>query len=264
MRAADGLWYGGTEGFYKDTLVSLTSYSMGNLVSLEASVFLLNAFLMLFSFALIFYLFKNLKSKEAFQNPVLLLLILLIIPVGLNIFSHHFLETKYLINRTALFYFPLFMIGFAFLVKENKWKYTEVFMRGSVVLFSFLALLNFYNNYNFYSAINWPYDSRTTEVLEFINEKGKKENKVFILDSTVMFSSALKYYQWKKKYKYVVYAKEQPDNLDKSLADYFLFYEKPVVEVNYDPTQERVTLYPRKKVLYFKKEGIALLSNLRE
>ncbi len=264
LRELGGFWYGGNDGFYQDTLISLVAYSMGNLVSMEAIVLLLNVFLILFFLALIFSLFKNLKSKKVLQSPVLILLVLLFIPFGLNIFSHHFLETKYLVNRTALFYFPLFMIGFAFFIRENKWEYTLVFMRGSIALFSLLALFNFYKNSNLYCTIIWPFDSRTTEVLNYINEKGKQQNKIFILDSTVMFSSALKYYDWKKKYKYVVYAKDQPDNLDKSLADYFLFYEKSLTDVDYDPTKEEVNLYPRDKVLYFEKEGIALLSNLRK
>ena len=264
LRTSDGFWYGGNDGFYQDTLVSLAAYSMGNMVSMETTILLINIFLLLFFLLLIFSFFKNLKSKKVWQSPVLILLVLLFIPFGLNIFSHHFLETKYLVNRTALFYFPLFLLGFAFLVRENKWKHTLVFMQGSIALFSFLSVFNFYQNSNLYCTINWPFDSRTTEVLNYINEKGKQQNKVFILDSTVMFSSALKYYHWKKKYKYVVYAKDQPDNLDKSLADYFLFYEKSVAEVNYNPAQEEVNLYPRDKVLYFEKEGIALLSNLRE
>ncbi|MFK8009959.1 MAG: hypothetical protein AB8H03_26635 [Saprospiraceae bacterium] len=264
MRMANSFWYGGDNGFYEDTLVSLTAYSMGNLVSFEAVILWLNIFLILFFLALIFSLFNNLKSKKLLQSPVLILLVLLFIPFSLNIFTHHFLETKYLINRTGLFYYPLFMIGFAFFIRENNWKHTLIFMRGSIGLLSFLSLINFYKNSNLYCTINWPFDSRTTEVLNYINEKGKQQNKILILDSTAMFSSALKYYHWKKKYKYVVYAKDQPDNLDKSLADYFLFYERPLAEVDYDPNQEEVNLYPREKVLYFKKEGIVLLSNLRE
>ncbi|MFK7776083.1 MAG: hypothetical protein AB8F94_28435 [Saprospiraceae bacterium] len=264
LRAAGGFWYGGTEGFYQDTLVSLVSYSTGNLISIEGIILILNLFLFLFFVALLFFIFKKDKTKFAFRNPVIVLLFLIVIPFCLNIFLHHFLETKFLINRTALFYFPLFMFGFAFLIRENNWKSTMIFMRGSIVLFSVLALFNFYKTSNLYCTINWPFDSRTAEVLNYINEKGKEQNKVFILDSTVMFSSALKYYQWKGKYKNVVYAKNQPDNLDESLADYFLYYEKSLADVDYDPTQEEVNLYPRDKVLYFEKEGIALLSNLRK
>lgn len=264
LRAVDGFWYGGIIGFYEDTLVSLTSYSMGNLISLEGTILILNLFLFLFLVAFFFFLLKKEKVKIIFRKPVIVLLFLIVIPFCLNIFLHHFLDTKFLINRTGLFYFPLFILGFAFLVRENNWKSTKVFMQGSVVLFSILAMFNFSSNANLYGTISWPFDSRTTEVLDFINKKGKEQNKIYILDSTVMFSSALKYYQWKGKYKNVVYAKDQPDNLDKSLADYFLFYEKSVVEINYDPTQEEVNLYPRDKVLYFEKEGIALLSNLRK
>ncbi len=264
LRTKGGFWYGGSEGFYQDTLVSLTSYSLGNSVSKEASIFTLNLFLGLFFLAIIMVAFKKVFTKKIFESTSVVLMVLLIVPFCLNIFFHHFLETKFLIDRTALFYFPLFILGLGFLIRENKWKLTMIFMRGSFVIFSFLSLLNFYKNANFYCTINWPFDSRTAEVLNYINEKGKEQNKIFILDSTVMFSSALRYYQWKKKYQYVVYAKEQTDNLDKSLADYFLYYEKPVVEVNYDPSLEQVTMYPREVVLHFEKEGIALLSNLRE
>lgn len=262
LRAVDGLWYGGDIGFYQDTLLSLTAYSLGNLISLDGTVLILNMFLFLFFLAFLFSFFQ--KTKMILQSPIWIFLFLILIPFGVNIFTHYFFGTKYLINRTALFYYPLLMIGFAFFVRENRWPHTLVFMRGSILIFSFLSLFNFYQNSNLYCTINWPFDSRTKEVLNYINEKGKQENKVFILDSTVMFSSALKYYHWKKKYKYVVYAKEQTDNLDKSLADYFLFYEKSLVEIDYDPNQEEVSLYPRDKVLYFEKEGIALLSNLRE
>lgn len=264
LRAKGGFWYGGSEGFYQDTLVSLTSYSLGNSVSKEASIFTLNLFLGLFFLSIIMVVFKEVFTKKIFESTSIILMVLLIVPFCLNVFSHYFLETKFLIDRTALFYFPLFILGLGFLIRENKWNSTMIFMRGSIVIFSLLSLFNFYQNANLYCTISWPFDSRTVEVLDYVNEKGKEQNKIFILDSTVMFSSALRYYQWKKKYKHVVYAKEQTDNLDKSLADYFLYYEKPVLEVNYHPSQEQVTLYPRDVVLHFEKEGIALLSNLKE
>lgn len=264
LRAINGLWYGGNEGFYEDTLVSLTAYSLGNLVSNEGTKFILNIFLLLLFLGVIIFLFNQVFLPSKKRSNVIILLLLLVVLIGSNVFLHHFLQTKYLINRTAMAYYPLLILIFGFLIKENKNQILHNLQNVILLLFSGLCFFNFYQNANFYCTINWPFDSRTTEVLDYINEQGKQQNKVFILDSTVMFSSVLKYYQWKKKYKYVVYAKDQPDNLDKSLADYFLFYEKPVTEVNYDPTQELVTLFPRDKVLYFKKEGISLLSNLRK
>lgn len=264
LREVDGLWYGGENGFYEDTLVSLMSYSLGNVVSHEGTIFILNVFLFFLFFGITIFIISQVFYSKKIEGYAILLLLLLIIPISLNIFLHHFLATKYLINRTALFYYPIFILTFGFLIEENRFHFLQSFQNVILLFFSCLCFLNFSRNANFYYTLNWPFDSRTKEVLNYINEKGKEQNKVFILDSTFMFSSVLKYYQWKKKYKYVVYAKDQPDNLDKSLADYFLFYEKSAKEVNYDPRNEMVTLYPRDKVLYFKKEGVLLLSNLKK
>lgn len=207
---------------------------------------------------------KKGKRRALLKVPALTLLSILVLTVTANLFSNYFLGTKFLINRTAIFYYPFFILTLVFLLNENNNKHTYLFTNGILGLFCFLSVFNFQKNLNVNSTINWSFEAPIPEVLDYINEKGKAEGKVYILDSTVMFQSSLNYYHWKKRYPNVVYAKDQPDHLDQSLADYFLHLKKPLEDVNYYPEKETVNLYPRQTVLNFEKEGVVLLSNLKK
>ncbi|MFK7810204.1 MAG: hypothetical protein AB8F74_20545 [Saprospiraceae bacterium] len=263
LRTEKALWYGGIDNFYTDTLYTLTDSSMGFSNNSTLVFVVLNSFLIMFFIAFIFSKLFNKKENHFSENPSTIIFSILLICIFSNITLHFLFGFKYLIHRTALMYFPLFMMALVFLINDNKEKYSSLFLQISMTILLIGSVINFQNHYNYYTTITWFYDAPVTKALDYINEKGKAENKIFILDSTVLFKGSLQYYHWKRKYKHVVYIKEQPDNLDKSLADYFLYLEKPLSDLDYNPKEEQVAKYKRPRVLHFEKEGVVLLSNLR-
>ena len=264
LRSANSLWYGGAESLYGDTLYSLVDYSLANQASINTNFLILNILILFFVFALLFYLISNYKTKNIWTQPPVLFTMLLIIPLCINFFLHHMVGTKLLINRTALFYLPLFALALAFTIKHNRIKNTSLFMNGVYVLIVFLSVFNLQKNVNLHRTISWFFEGPIPEVLTYLNEKGRSENKIFILGSSVMFKSSLSYYQWKQQYKHVVFDRNLDGNLDKSMADYYLHLTKPLADIDYDPSRDKVNRYPRKAILKFREEGVVLLSNLKK
>ncbi|MFK7810202.1 MAG: hypothetical protein AB8F74_20535 [Saprospiraceae bacterium] len=262
LKAGDALWYGGTNNFYTDTLYTLVDSSIGFANDPSLVYKILNSLLILFIAAVIFYFFSNKKERTLNSSPASILLLILTTCILGNIALHLLFDVKFLIHRTALIYFPLIITTLIFLISENKEKYSTYFMQGTMSLFLIAATFNFQQHYNYYSTISYFYDAPVTEVLEFIDKKGKAENKIYILDSTAIFKGSLRYNHWRKKYPNVVYIKDQPDNLDESFADYFLYLERPLSDFDYHPLKEQVIEYPRPVVMHFKKEGVVLFSNI--
>lgn len=255
------LWYGGERGFFEDTLYTLVDSSLGFRSDPELVIIVLKIVLILFFCACILSILFGKEEKHSFRKPSLILFFTLGVCIISNILSHQLLDAKFFIHRTALIYFPLFMSTLVFLINDNLEKYSSIIMQ--ITLFGILvgATINFQQHYNYYATISWFYDAPVTKVLDYINEKGKTENRIFILDSTIIFRGSLQYYHWKRKYKNIVYLKDQPDNLDESFADYFLYMEIPLEDCNYNPSNELVRMYQRPIVLHFEKEGVLLLSN---
>ena len=263
LRAAESLWYGGTQNSYSDTLNSLMNYSLAQATESATVTVVLNVFLLLLLALLALFFFTNFIKKTKLPLAPLIFITLFLGPLAINTFLHYTLDTKYLINRTAIFLLPISMLTIAFFVQYNCTRRAALFSRSMFYLLVFSSLVNFGRNANLQRTINWYYDAAVPEVLSYINERGKKEGKIFILDSTNLFSSSIQYYKWKKQYEHVVYIKDLTDNLDKSHADYFLFLTEPQDDIEYDPSLEESLRYPRVPVLSFEKEKTVLWSNLR-
>lgn len=264
LREAEALWYGGIQSSYSDTLYSLMNYSLAQEVEGAKVAILLNVFLVTLSVILGLFLIAHRSKKTKWPLGPIILTFLFLGPLVLNTFLHYTFDTKFLINRTAIFLLPISSMTFAFCVQYNTSKQSAIFVRGLLFLFVITSLINLGNNANLRRTINWYYDATVPDVLEYIDTKGKKEGKTFILDSTKLFSSSIQYYKWKKKYNNVVYIKTLKDNLDKSQADYFLFLTDPQGDIGYDPSLEESLKYPRTSVLTFEKEKVVLWSNLKE
>lgn len=260
---SDSLWYGGVYGFYSDTLVSLTTAIMGGHEAGGLVVYMLNGVLLI---ALTLFILKIIAEKGNrfnWKSQTIILLALFFAPIFASVFNHFFFETKFLLDRTALFLYPLAVLLLADLSNHSKSTYLSHSSTFLIGLVSLAIVINFVLCFNLKSTITWFQDAHTRDVLSHLNKEGKKENRKIALDASWPFRANILYYlnQKRKAYPNVEFVEAEPEYLDSSKADYFMFLGTSLGSVGYYVENEVVPNFKRDTVLYFERQKIVLLKN---
>ncbi len=257
----EGFLFGGFWGFYPDTLTTLTAFSRYLPYNFGDAMFYLNIALGLMAFIVIFSMIGSFKFRDLISQRKYLLSLVLIIPILSNITQFHLLGTYYLIERTALFYYPLFIIVFFFFGNDiNKKEFGIVSKIWAIIICSTL-IYNQIKNSNLFKTITWDHDSKTTEILDHLNEKGKKENRTILLGSSWLFQNSVEFYFSRRNYSHVTYRKTDDPKIEPR-PDYYLHYTKPLFKVGYIHTEQPVLKYEKKTELEYPEEGIYLFGDI--
>ncbi len=257
------LYYGGKEGFYADTLQSLTAHTLYNPQDVEGATLALNLCLISLLILLICSLLARFRIRNMLSDKRFLLMLLLTIPILSNVCQFHLLGTRFLIDRTALFYYPLIlMVGFYWVQGIGKSLYAK--FSKAVVLFLTCALVwNLTRHANLHKTVIWDHDSRTTAILSYLDQVGRKAQRKIRLDSVWPFQSTIRHYMRKQGYPHVDYVKKRRKEIKEGI-DFFLYYDKPLRRVRYHPKWHRVHQYEKDTVLQYPSEGIYLFRLIRK
>jgi hypothetical protein len=120
LKNADALFYGGTQSFWHDTVLTVFQQSLygkpypGSLKYLLSGIALLVTALSIF--LSIKFIYKKKKTPQVFFFQILSFLFLYCSLI--TVFQHYVLHTPYLANRTALFLLLLFSFMLVFLLDE--------------------------------------------------------------------------------------------------------------------------------------------------
>lgn len=195
----NALYYGGNKSFYDDTLISLTKYTQYSPVINNYTHIALNVFLFLFGIGLCFLIIKNIQNGFHLLSIENLLFVLLFLAILSSVLQHYLLGTLYLIDRTALFYYSLFILVLCFSFNLT-YKIIQYLILSFVL---FLSGLNFITNVNGYKTAIWYFDAHTETILTWLNEKGINQNKNITIDLVWLFRSVVYHFHNKKKYPFV-------------------------------------------------------------
>jgi len=254
------LYYGGNSGFYSDTLISLTKYIQYTPFENSLTQIILNCFLVLVFLGIIVLIAKKFKNKILFINVELYLLVLLITVMLSTIVQHSLFGTLFLIDRTALIFYPLFFLVFVFSFNLMQ----NIFRNIIFTLFLFFYFMNFQNSFNTYKTALWYFDSHTEKVLAEINSIGVKQNKKMKIDFSWPFQSVIYYNIDKNKFPFIQVSKSitNREELDPNV-DYYLYLNKSLEIVGYDSQNQKILNIKRDTINYYPKEGVILYSNLK-
>lgn len=257
LKGNGNLYYGGNTSFYSDTLVSLAKYSFYSPVTNSIIFYALNIFLaVLISSVLISFLFN--RTLNSLRNIILSISILSILSI---VFQHYLFGTLYLIDRTALFFYPLFIVILYFSLNEFS---TAIRFIISIILVSAFSI-NFFNNANLYKTAIWYFDAHSTEILNSINEKGKKQNRIIAIDFSWPFQSSFGYYVHQNKYPYIEIVKNKKDREGiNPKTDYYIYLSRSLEKVGYDANNQKVLSFKRDTLNQFAKEHIVVFENIRK
>ena len=257
LKQNGNLYYGGDTSFYHDTLESLANYSFYHVESNSFVQGSLNVFLVL----LVLSILLSFYFKRVIFTPKTILLSITLLSIASIVLQHVLFDTLYLIDRTALFFVPLFMLVLCFSINEIPRKIGSAITLMIVVGFG----LNFMKNANLTKAATWYFEAHTAEILTFANTKGKKLNRKIKLDFSWPFGCSIGYYTQTYHYPYIQLVND-PKNVEEvnKNADYYLYLSSSLNNAGYDKNTQKIRHTPKRIIKQFKNEGIILYAPIRK
>jgi hypothetical protein len=193
----DGLYYGGKMDFYHDTLLSLAKYFFYQPYSNSIIVICLNVFLAVFG-GIVLLSFLSGAGKPLFlKNAVLCLLFVCVASILLQ---HFLLGTFYVIDRAALFLYPLIILCIGFCLDSFSFKKFSVPL---ALLLCMAFTFNFALRANGYKAALWYFDAHSKAIISSIDAEGRKAGKKVRIDFSWPLQSSFGYYIRKEHFPYV-------------------------------------------------------------
>lgn len=249
----DGFYVGGKNGFYEDTVWSLLRYSIYQMERSDWNQ-LLSSVLFVASAICIVLAFFGEGTKARFRLSVGMLSITALA----TIVQHFVLDGFYLIDRTALFFYPLMILTLFFAIHSFEPRKLSFLLSLGLVFF---AVGNFILNANTYKSLNWYYDSHTSEMFEYINKTGEKQKRKQKVDYCWPFESSLAYHLKSGKYPYLENARKSYFEVNDS-CDFYIYLGGKLDVIPYAPEKQFILQESRRKdtVFAFKKEGVYLFA----
>ena len=178
LQNAKAFFYGGDSGFWKDTVNSLIystlyEHSYSFFTQLIVKVFIL---FVLLSSSIIAV--QYLRGKKSMSNPPFLFVLLFILFFSVMIIyaNHQLFGIKFLIQRTGLFYIPLFNLTVVFLFHTFTLKKKSY--QGISFLVAIFVIMNFIHTMNLNYVLEWKLDADTRNMMKDVEKmyELKKEN----------------------------------------------------------------------------------------
>ncbi len=196
LRQISKMLFGGTSGFWEDTVQSLLNvmlyHNYSNWLtplSIGVAVILIGTGVLM-----IFDAFILKKEKRFFYQPLLLVLL---ITAGLQWVQHTLLGTEYLVARTALSYGLVFLTLIVFVLERMQEPRIEAWLRN--LIFSgvaVLVLINLIDNINLRSTLDWQYDAANKQLLKDLQKEVRQEQgETILLGATWLLEPSLNFYQ---------------------------------------------------------------------
>lgn len=250
----DAFYFGGKQGFFSDTIGSLTRYSLYASQAFSEAQLVASLLLSLLGLVVLGAVFSNSLRHLTFSRAVLFSLLLLV-PVLSTIAQHFLLGNLYLIERTALFFYPLFVFCLIFWMAEIEGS-TFLKMAHGLVFISVVAFgINFLRAANFYKTITWEFDAHNREILETLQHKAHQQGDTLSISGTKLFMHSMLYLV--EAYPRLTYLPQYSLG-DSVLTDYYLFYNRSLPPVWYYPEKEPIAKLAKDTLLAFPGEAVYL------
>jgi hypothetical protein len=238
--------YYGKDGFWENTMSSIITgslYSQGYLSQHTVPVFKILSLVTFF--ILIAYLAYILSGKSVEKSektyPSVFSTILFVCTALSTILQFHLLDNQYVVDRTALFFYPLFALLLPtiplFLARFKKG--VGVFL---CVFFIAFPLNHIIRAGSLTSYREWWYDTHTFEILDLLKQEYEKTDKKqpLRLNTTWMFHPSFLYHRGKAKMEWLA---PLPFNSNPDTIQVYDFYyttrdEMPALQSKYEKVKE--------------------------
>jgi len=195
---AGELYYGGTESFWSDTVMSLSKaffyYRANSLATYILPVLILCCIL-----TALYMLYKRIKLKRWEKAKSWPLLLMLVLPALGSIVQHWLLNKPYLIDRTALFLIPLSLLLLIAVLQQGSHSKAignnlKVSLKYSLSLF---AVLTFVLGFNLSYLSDFKEHTDTEKMLVDLSEYKSQDESNIVLGKSTYMNATINYYKLK-------------------------------------------------------------------
>ena len=238
--------FGGHVGFISDTVHSLVRGSLYSISYAHATDQAISALLMgLFVGLLLLGLYLCCWQKEV---PLFgLLLLMLASAAALPLLQHHLFHTLFPMERTALYYLPLYAVvllsAFHVLTGLLSRRWTKIVVLILPAVIATALSWHFYRSFSMDSCYTWGHDAHNDEILDIINRdrEGHFPGRPVSLDNSWVLEPSLNFYRITRHYTWLAPVTREPISSDDS--DYIYAFESDVEELPRD-NHIRLAFYP--------------------
>jgi len=198
LAAGGQLYYGGAQGFWRDTLASLIDRTLYQTSPAgEAAHALVLSFVVLITAASVLSIVKQLRGRpaESLMSPLLASSLLLLVAALSTVVQHHGLGTPYLTGRTGLFLIPLFWVMAICLwtsVRPARSRRFAGVLAGGAALASLVSLLTSLNGS---LALDWRYDATTEQVVDLLEQQRASSAAPTVVGVNWRFAPTMVFYR---------------------------------------------------------------------
>jgi hypothetical protein len=263
MQSTNQFQYWESTGFYKGTIVSLVIQSLYDSARFSSKVYhAISIFTIVLVFGNLLYIFvKFFRSKfdlENLQKPVFVASSIILLTAAVSIFQCIILNTPNLSGRTALFFFPLFIITLVTTIGLIPNQRTGILKGIFSFILSFLLLFQIADTMSLKYVKEWWFDENTFEVIDYFNKT--KTNQEVSLKTNWLFYPSFSFYKYTGKLPFID-LKDYDKSIDLNTdADYYYIMAEdyktlePKFEIAYKINDER-WLVKRKLLTQYQSGG---------
>jgi hypothetical protein len=254
------LYFGGSSGFFTDTVMSLTTASMYLHQPVKLTFYFAVAFSLVFLLCLGLIVIRNIHPRKMeggkWQISGTEILLILAVLAALSTQLQHLLfGTLFLIERTALLFHALLFTSVCYAADRIQWKALNI----TLVILAVTVIINFSINANFHKTLSWDFDSRNIEILSHINSLCTKEQETCKLDYSWPFDRGINHYLNQQSFSNILSVKNPYDreacNPD---ANYYLYFDREMKMVSYFIGTQDIHELKKDTLLHFESENILL------
>lgn len=231
-----GLYSGGENGFWTDTVGSLVDTSLYGQPYFSYARIVLLWFIFIVIIAMsITFIYDIIKTKHfLISNLFTLFFFLLLLPCFVSICQHLIIGSKFLINRMAIFFIPLFFISIVYFINHFVYAGRLVLLKYFFIIsLTLFVSIHTALSTNTKSFLSWRFDAQTKEMLNDLQTIAANEHKTKIkLGISWLYQATINYYIQTKKYSWI----SKVENEGPKPGDYDYYYimqeDKSFVEAN--------------------------------
>jgi hypothetical protein len=239
-------YFGGHVGFISDTVHSLVRGSLYSISYAHATEQAISALLIgVFVGLLLLGLYLCCWRKEV---PLFwLFLLMLASAAALPLWQHHLFHTLFPMERTALYYLPLYAVvllsAFHVLTGLSSRRWTKMVVLILPAVIATALSWHFYRGFTLDSCYTWWYDEHNDDILEIINQDRARHfpGRTVSLDNSWVLEPSLNFYRITRHYTWLAPVTREPISSDDS--DYIYTCESDVEELPRD-RHIRLAFYP--------------------
>lgn len=247
MQTTNQFQYWTSNGFFKDTIFSSTEswrYNANLFFEFDRMVlaYLVVVIVILALARLIWHFRKTTQKEKLIKSPLFVCTSVLLLTGMINLCQNKLLGTPNLLDRTALFFYPLFIAVLLSLLGDVLSKSRTQKMPSTVLSVGLLALsaLHLIDRYNSKAVRDWTFNANTINVLNYLNNSRNVDTEEVTLKTHWLYHPSFIFYtstgkaDWLNLYDY----DKQIDTLTDAQYYYIFNTDYELLKNNYNVIDE--------------------------